>query len=121
MMADFPEQAKFLSPQEQKFVIARLKKDQGAAGEAVSGFPLELASFSDSGVVLQGFSWGHITSACKDYRVWLYCLIYMGVAEPLYSLALFVPTIIASLGKFTRAESQLLSTPPYFLAFGITL
>ncbi|GAA5989069.1 hypothetical protein JCM5350_003649, partial [Sporobolomyces pararoseus] len=42
-------------------------------------------------------------------------------AEPLYSLALFVPTIIASLGKFTRAESQLLSTPPYFLAFGVTL
>lgn len=44
-----------------------------------------------------------------------------GVAEPLYSLALFVPTIISSLGKFTRAESQLLSTPPYFLAFGITM
>ncbi|GAA5847715.1 hypothetical protein JCM3766R1_000741 [Sporobolomyces carnicolor] len=102
LMTDFPEQATFLTVREKAFVIARLKKDQGGAGEA-------------------GFSWSHITDACRDYRVWAYCLIYMGVAEPLYSLALFVPTIISSLGKFTRAESQLLSTPPYFLAFGITI
>ncbi|GAA6062195.1 hypothetical protein JCM10212_006476 [Sporobolomyces blumeae] len=102
LMYDWPENAKFLTPAERVHVVRRLKADQGAAGEA-------------------GFSWSHITSATKDYRVWIYCLIYIGVAEPLYSLALFVPTIIASLGKFTRAESQLLSTPPYFLAFFVTL
>ncbi|GAA5907591.1 uncharacterized protein JCM6883_001827 [Sporobolomyces salmoneus] len=102
VMPNFPDDSKFLSPRERDIVIARLRKDQGAAGEA-------------------GFSWGHITSACKDYRVWVYCFIYMGVAEPLYSLSLFIPTIIVSLGKFTRAESQLLSTPPYFLAFALTL
>ncbi|GAA6013507.1 hypothetical protein JCM11491_006104 [Sporobolomyces phaffii] len=102
MMDDFPDQAKFLTPPEKTFVIARLKKDQGAAGEAA-------------------FSWGHLAAACKDWRVWCYMFIYIGVAEPLYSLALFVPTIISGLGKFTRAESQLLSTPPYFLAFFITL
>ncbi|GAA5943177.1 uncharacterized protein JCM15063_005226 [Sporobolomyces koalae] len=102
LMTDFPEQSKFLTPREKTFVVARLRKDQGAAGEA-------------------GFAWSHIASACKDYRVWMYMLIYIGVAEPLYSLALFVPTIISGLGKFSRAESQLLSTPPYFLAFFITL
>lgn len=102
LMTDFPEDSKFLTPREKAFVVRRLQEDQGAAGEA-------------------GFSWSHLTSAVKDYRVWMYMFIYIGVAEPLYSLSLFLPTILAALGKFTRAESQLLSTPPYFLAFFITL
>lgn len=45
----------------------------------------------------------------------------IGVAEPLYALSLFSPTIISELGTFSRAQSQLLSTPPYVLAFFITL
>lgn len=36
LMTDFPEQATFLTVREKAFVIARLKKDQGGAGEAVS-------------------------------------------------------------------------------------
>lgn len=101
-MSDFPEESKFLTPEEKVFVVARLKKDQGASGEAA-------------------FSWVHLKSAVTDYRVWLYMFIYIGVAEPLYSLSLFVPTILASLGKWERWQAQLLSTPPYFLAFFITL
>lgn len=102
MMEDFPEESKFLTEQEKAAVILRLKEDQGSAGEAE-------------------FNWGHIWAAFKDYRVYTYMLIYIGVAEPLYSLALFTPTIISSLGTFTRPQSMLLSTPPYFLAFFITL
>ncbi|ORY88082.1 major facilitator superfamily domain-containing protein [Leucosporidium creatinivorum] len=102
LMADFPEESKFLTPDEKAAVIARLKEDQGAAGEAK-------------------FSKVHFFNAVKDWRVYCYMLIYIGVAEPLYSLALFVPTIIANLGTFTRPQAMLLSTPPYFLAFFVTL
>lgn len=37
------------------------------------------------------------------------------------ALSLFIPIIIASLGTWTRSQSVLLSTPPFFLAFFITL
>ncbi|GAA5998415.1 hypothetical protein JCM5350_005942, partial [Sporobolomyces pararoseus] len=57
MMADFPEQAKFLTPPEKTYVVARLRKNQGTAGD-------------------DAFKWSHLTAALKDYRVWLYCLIY---------------------------------------------
>ncbi|GAA5964119.1 hypothetical protein JCM21900_004514 [Sporobolomyces salmonicolor] len=102
LMDDFPEDAKFLTAEEKVHVVRRLAEDQGAAGEAP-------------------FAWSHVTSALKDWRTYMYMFVYLGVAEPLYSLALFTPTIISSLGAFTRAESQLLSTPPYFLAFIVTL
>lgn len=48
-------------------------------------------------------------------------LIYVGIAEPLYALSLFTPTIVANLGRWTRPQSMLLSTPPFFLAFIVTL
>lgn len=50
---------------------------------------------------------------CREYR-------YIGIAQPFYSLALFTPTIIASLG-FTNANANLLSVPPYVLGFITTL
>ncbi|GJN88975.1 hypothetical protein Rhopal_001946-T1 [Rhodotorula paludigena] len=100
MIEDFPEDAKMLSPVERKFIIKRLADDIGTSGE---------------------FRWVHVKNAFKDWRVYIMMLIYIGVAEPLYSLALFTPTIISELGTFNRWQSQLLSTPPYFLAFIITL
>lgn len=45
---------------------------------------------------------------------------YIGIAQPFYSLALFTPSIIASLG-YTNANANLLSVPPYVLGFITTL
>ncbi|TNY21946.1 putative MFS nicotinic acid transporter Tna1 [Rhodotorula diobovata] len=100
MIEDFPEDCKFLTPTEKAQVVRRLEHDVGKAGE---------------------FRKVHIFNAFKDWRTYIYMLIYIGVAEPLYSLALFTPTIISELGVFTRWQSQLLSTPPYFLAFLVTM
>lgn len=47
--------------------------------------------------------------------------IYVGCAEPIYSQSLFSPTIIASLGTWTRPQSLLLSIPPYALGFVTTV
>ena len=46
--------------------------------------------------------------------------MYISIAEPLYSLALFTPTIIADL-KFTGTSANLLSVPPYVLGFFTTI
>ncbi|KAK4055978.1 hypothetical protein OIO90_002972 [Microbotryomycetes sp. JL221] len=102
VMDDFPEDSKYLTPEEKQAVVHRLKMDQGTAGESK-------------------FAWNHIFAAARDWQVWVFMLIYIGVAEPLYSLALFTPTIVASLGKWERWQAMLLSTPPYFVAFGLTL
>ncbi|CEQ40426.1 SPOSA6832_02025 [Sporobolomyces salmonicolor] len=90
-----PQDAKFLTAEEKVHVVRRLAEDQGAAGEAP-------------------FAWSHVNSALKDW-------VSDFLSNLRHSLALFTPTIISSLGAFTRAESQLLSTPPYFLAFIVTL
>ncbi|GAA5990880.1 hypothetical protein JCM10908_000062 [Rhodotorula pacifica] len=97
---DFPSDAKFLSPKEKEFVVYRLKQDTGADG---------------------GFKWAHVKSAFKDWKSYVFALMYIGIATPLYALSLFSPTIIAELGKFNRPQSMLLSTPPYVLAFFITV
>ncbi|BGP24271.1 hypothetical protein JCM10295v2_003181 [Rhodotorula toruloides] len=100
MIEDFPEEAKFLTSVEREHVVRRLREDTGAAGS---------------------FKWKYVMDAFKDWKTYVFALIYIGVAEPLYALSLFSPTIISELGTFSRAQSQLLSTPPYALAFFITL
>ncbi|GAA5849775.1 hypothetical protein JCM8547_000559 [Rhodosporidiobolus lusitaniae] len=101
LIEDFPEDAKFLTERERAHIVRRLSNDVGAAGASVD--------------------WKQVKKAFTSWQTYVYCLIYIGVAEPLYSLSLFVPTIIASLGTWTRPQAQLLSVPPYALAFIVTL
>jgi hypothetical protein len=44
----------------------------------------------------------------------------IGIVEPVYSLALFMPTIIKELG-YTNANANLLTVPPYVFGFITTL
>lgn len=66
------------------------------------------------------FSWAQVTRAFTDYRTYLYAIMYISIAEPLYSLALFTPTIIKDL-NFSGASANLLSVPPYVLGFITTI
>lgn len=54
-------------------------------------------------------------AAVKDWKIWVHMFITIGVYTPLYSYALFLPTIIADLG-YRNTTAQLLSVPPYFVA-----
>ena len=94
LIDDFPEQSKFLTPEEKTFVVQRLAEDHGAAGEAP-------------------FAWSHITSAFSDWRVWVYALIYIGVAEPLYSVRAEGHPTPASRLAHSRFPSSLCSRPPF--------
>lgn len=57
------------------------------------------------------FSWKQVRDAFTDYKTYLYAIMYLTIAMPLYSLALFTPTIIAAL-DFSGASANLLSVPP---------
>lgn len=97
----YPATAKFLTPKEREYVIARLKGDTDA-------------------VENEKFTWKGVTQALKDPKVWLYGLCFHTINLPICTLALFLPTIINELG-YTAAQAQLLSIPPYVAAFVLTM
>jgi cyanate permease len=98
---DYPATAKFLTPKEKAFVIARLNEDNDATRD-------------------EKFTWGGVIDALKDPKVWLYGLSFYTVNLPICTLGLFLPTIITELG-YTAAQAQLLSIPPYVGAFTLTM
>lgn len=97
LIPDFPDDQKsFLTAEEKAKWLHHLKKSQG-----VSNTPLP-------------FSWGQIFQAFTRWQTWVYGLLYLFIAQPFYSLSLFVPTIITSLG-YQSWQANLLSVPPYAL------
>jgi len=91
-VTDSPDSATFLSPEERAEVHARLKLDR--------------SSLADE------YDTKYIWAAFKDWKIWVHMFITIGVYTPLYSISLFLPTIVKAMG-FTNATSQLMSVPPY--------
>lgn len=79
MVQDFPDKATFLSPDDKKRVVRRLAQDKQASAEN------------------EDFDMVYFWSSMKDWKTWLYAVIYMGADMPLYGFSLFVPTIIEEL------------------------
>ncbi|KAH8427129.1 allantoate permease family MFS transporter [Aspergillus melleus] len=98
---NYPSTAEFLSEKERAFIQYRLKNDNDSTRD-------------------ERFSWTAVGDAFKDPKVWLYGLGFHTMSLPLYTLSLFLPTIIKELG-YTAAEAQLLSVPPYAVAFVLTV
>ncbi|KAH0592476.1 hypothetical protein MHUMG1_09747 [Metarhizium humberi] len=98
---NYPETSKFLSQSEKEFIQARLAADSDATHH-------------------EKFTWSAVYDAFRDANCWLYGLGFHTMSLPLYTLSLFLPTIIKDLG-FTAATAQLLTIPPYALAFVTTL
>lgn len=96
MVFDWPDTARFLTPEERLRVRRRLAADnQSSTGEE--------------------YDKRHIIAALKDWKTWGYALIYMGNLCPLYAFSLFLPTILAGMG-YSGTRAQLLSVPPYAVA-----
>ncbi len=53
--------------------------------------------------------------AIKDWKIWIHMCITLGIYTPLYSISLFLPTIVKSLG-YTNNTAQLMTVPPYAVA-----
>jgi MFS family permease len=102
LVVDFPEDAKFLTEDERTKWLSRLLKNQGVTNAPVP------------------FSMRQVKKAFTNWKTYVYALMYIGIAQPFYSLALFTPSIIKALG-YTNANANLLSVPPYVLGFITTL
>jgi MFS family permease len=102
LINDFPsDRPKFLTEEECDRTISRLQNDAGpGAGEH--------------------FSWKQVRAAFLDWKIYVFCLCYIGIVEPFYSLSLFSPTITQSLG-FKSYRAQLMTAPPYAFAFLTTM
>ncbi|OZJ04848.1 hypothetical protein BZG36_02616 [Bifiguratus adelaidae] len=95
-LPDFPENSKFLNAKERSYLVARLAHDAGPASE-------------------KHFSWVQFKDAFLDWKVPFHCIIYICAAVPLYSLSLFLPSIINGMG-FTNVNAQAMSAPPFAIA-----
>lgn len=95
-VVNYPDTATFITEKERAFIQARLAADSDATRE-------------------ERFNWPNVAKALKDPKCWLYGLAFHTMSLPLYTLSLFLPTIINDLG-YTAANAQLLSVPPYALA-----
>ncbi|KAJ5674360.1 uncharacterized protein N7477_004294 [Penicillium maclennaniae] len=98
---NYPATATFLSKEERDFIQFRLKIDNDSTRD-------------------EEFSWSAAMDAFKDPKVWLYGLGFHTMSLPLYTLSLFLPTIIRDLG-YSAAKAQLLTVPPYAVAFILTI
>jgi len=97
VFVNFPNEAKFLTPEERAFVIWKKKYDNSSVGEE------------------ERFAPRHVWAAFTDWQVWLHIPICMSVAAPLYGITLFLPSIIKTFG-FSPAISSLLTVPPFVFA-----
>ncbi|TIB82111.1 transporter [Wallemia mellicola] len=102
-VVDLPSDATFLTDRQRAFVIHRIKYGQGALSLDVD------------------FTWDHVFSALRDFKMYIFAALYFMACTLLYSLATFSPTIIKELGSWSTAQSQLLTVPPYAAGFLVTV
>lgn len=100
-VSNYPDTAKFLSEKERTYVQNRLAVDSDSTRN-------------------EGFAWRNVKKALLDPKCILYGLAFHTMSLPLYTLSLFLPSIIKSLG-YTAASAQLLTIPPYAVATALTV
>lgn len=99
-MHDYPETARFLNTVEKEEVVRRLKQDRSALSNE--------------------FDLKFVKDALKDWKIWVHMFITIGIYIPLYSISVFLPTIVKGLG-YTNELAQLMSVPPYVVACLFTI
>lgn len=97
MVHDFPNEAKFLSPEDKQRVLRRLAQDKQGSSKK------------------EDFQKAYLFQVLKDWKTYTGAVIYMGCDGVLYAFSLFIPSIIKNLG-YSATEAQLLTVPPYALA-----
>lgn len=76
-ISNYPDTAKFLSDKERSFIQARLAADSDSTRSEV-------------------FTWANVKKALLDHKCWLYGLAFHTMSLPLYTLSLFLVSILFS-------------------------
>ncbi|KAF8448496.1 inner membrane transporter yfaV [Kalaharituber pfeilii] len=97
VLADGPETAAYLTPEEKGFMHERMLREQGLTAEAMK------------------FHWQDVKKCFLDWRCHAFALGQFGVDTMLYGFSTFLPTIIKSIGTWTVPQVQALTIPCYCL------
>lgn len=103
LMADFPEDAKFLTENERQFIKEKLMVGNAGASEAE-----------------RPMTWKDVKSVFSDWKVWVMGWMYFGTIVPAYGYAYFGTAIVKTLG-YSDVKTQLYSVPPWVAAFGLSM
>jgi len=102
VIPSFPEEAKWLKPDERAYIAARLRQDQGKSALERRITLKDVANvFKDPKIIIGGF-------------------MYFGLIVPAYGYAYFSPGIIKSYG-YSNIQTQLHSVPPWAAAFAFAM
>ncbi|KAJ5162108.1 hypothetical protein N7492_007500 [Penicillium capsulatum] len=92
LLPDFPETAKWLTEREKKFIQDRLPSNAPRANEA-------------------NFNYREIIESLKDFRLWLFTLIWATFTVGTNGTTFYQSTVISNLGFTSIAAAQLLNIP----------
>ncbi|KAF7310273.1 MFS domain-containing protein [Mycena indigotica] len=98
------EKARFLTEEEKTYVTGRLRADGAIHRDEAA----------------DGFRWSEIPKAFQSVHVLLLAVAFFFSGTTLFSLAYFTPSILQGLG-YTAAKAQLMSVPPYSVAFVVSV
>ncbi|CAL3973279.1 unnamed protein product [Diplocarpon coronariae] len=95
LLPDSPETAYFLTEEDRKMMKVRTSCEYGQTAAA------------------QEFSKKDMIKGFTDWKCWAFYFGQFGVDTMLYGFSTFLPTIISQLGKWSTAQTQLLTVPCY--------
>jgi predicted MFS family arabinose efflux permease len=75
---------------------------------------------ADNNDLSDDFNLKYVGQALKDWKIWINMFLTVGLFTPLYSVALFLPTIVKGMG-YSNNTAQLMSAPPYVSACIMTI
>lgn len=97
LLPDFPEE--FLTGRDREVALARLRVEGSKSQD-------------------HNITWGDAKTTLMDWRLYGHYCVYFGIAAPFSSLSLFTPAITAGL-QFVDLQAQLMTVPPYAVAYGL--
>jgi MFS family permease len=100
-LADSPEKAMFLTPEERLLAAERLRIDAGPATETE-------------------FSWSQARLAFTDWQTYAYIIGYICGSIPLYAMSLFIPSIVLQF-KYSIVTTQIMTAPAFAAATVTTI
>ncbi|CAG7917041.1 unnamed protein product [Penicillium olsonii] len=101
LLPDYPETAKWLTTEEKELAAQRLSLE-GSKGSA------------------HAMTWKDAKDTLTDWRLYAHYAIYFGISTPFSSLSLFTPAITSGLG-YSNLRAQLMTVPPYAVAYVVTV
>ncbi|RKL08457.1 hypothetical protein BFJ71_g1744 [Fusarium oxysporum] len=100
VLPDGPETAKFLTPEERRFLAWRMQAEMGINSDQAHEEKLDFQT---------------VKSGLNDWRIYVAVIIFLANSVGIYAFSFTVPTVILELG-YTAATAQLLTIPIYVCA-----